>query len=181
MSKEFSALALFDASSVERNIANGFEDLTAQRKAFCITYVTNGYNHREAAEDSGFSPNTGVSLKREPLIASYISHLQNKYLAESIVTKQSLDVQLDQLEDIAMGRVSAPIVTGSGEEIMAYKFYADLAMKIYTERSKLHGIVKDDSKSSAVSVTINMAGMVGGDNLVDIPPNSICIEGDNND
>lgn len=159
-------LVAFDSSFVERNRKNGYQDLDEQRRAFCITYVTNGYKHREAAQQVGFSESTGSALKREPLVAAYISDLLNQYLAESLVTKQTLDSYLDELEDIAMGKTSIPIVTGSGEEINAKKFHADLAMKVYAERSKLHGIVKDDSKNAAVSVTINMAGMVGGEETV---------------
>lgn len=162
MPKESAALIAFDLDSVERNIQNGFADLTEQRRAFCIAFVTNGYKHRDAAQEVGFSPNIGVQLKREPLVAAYIVSLQAKYLAESIVTKQTLDAFLDELEDIAMGRVDAPIITASGLALDASKFYPDLAMKIYAERSKLHGIVKEDNKTTPVSVTINMAGMVGG-------------------
>jgi len=170
MSEESRNIAPIDSSLVERNRESGFLDLDDQRRAFCIEYVTNGYKHRDAAESVGFPAERGTRLKREPLVAAYIVDLQNKYLAESVVTKQTLDVHLDELEDIAMGRISIPIVTGSGEKIEAKKFHADLAMKIYAERSKLHGISKDDSKHAAVNVTINMEGMTG--------PAEVIIEGE---
>jgi len=162
MSTKSTNLIAFDAHSVERNRENGFQDLGDQRRAFCIEYVSNGYKERKAAVKVGFAESTGAKLKREPLVAAYIVDLQKKYLAESIVTKQTLDVYLDELEDIAMGRVSIPIVTGSGEKINAKKFHADMAMKVYNERSKLHGIVEEEDKANAaVNVTINMAGMTG--------------------
>ena len=145
----------FDIDTIER-------DLDVERRAFCIEYVTNGYNHREAATKVGFSPNMGVKLKREPLCAAFINHLQTEYLAESIVTKQSLDAYLDRLEDIAMGDEEIDIVTGMGEAISAKKFHPDLAIKVYQEKAKLHGVVEDKGKGGGtVEVVINMKGMVG--------------------
>ena len=113
MLEESTNIAAFDADSVKRNRELGFPDLDDQRRAFCIKYVTNGYKHGAAAAKVGFSESMGVRLKREPLVAAFIVDLQKKYLAESIVTKQTLDFYLDELEDIAMGRVSIPIVTGA--------------------------------------------------------------------
>lgn len=162
MPEESTDLIAFNASLVDRNRELDYPDLEERRRAFAIEYVTNGYNHRSAAISVGFSAGFGIRLKREPLVAAYIVDLQAKYLAESLVTKQSLDVYLDQLEDIAMGRVDIPIITGAGDEMIAKKFHSDLAMKVYSERAKLHGIVKDDAKNAPVSVTINMAGMTGG-------------------
>ena len=163
MSTDLTRLAPFDISAVERNRGNGFEDLDEAKKAFCILFVTNGYKHREAAEEAGFNPDKGVQLKKEPLVSAYIHDLQKKYLAESIVTKQVMDTKLDELEDIAMGRVEIPMVTGAGDKIDAKKFHPDMAMKVYSERTKLHKIVEDGKGSGHVSVTINVAGMIGED------------------
>ncbi len=154
-------LIAFDSNSVERNRESGYPDLDDQRKAFCITYVTNGYRHMDAAVHVGFSKVMGTRLKREPLIAAYINDLMNKYLAESIVTKTTLDSYLDELEEIAFGREEVPMVTGAGESFEAAKFHPELAMKVYAERAKLHGIVEDDSKIAPVKVIINMADMTG--------------------
>ncbi len=162
MPKESQDIIAFGSDSVERNRELGFPDLEEQKKAFAIKYVTNGYLHRQAAADSGFPLSRGIRLKREPLVAAYISDLMNKYLAESLVTKQTLDIYLDELEDIAMGRVDVPMITGNGDEIEARKFHPDLAMKVYSERSKLHGIVKDENNGSGVvNVQINMNSLTG--------------------
>ncbi len=161
MPKAATDIIAFDVNSVERNRELGYPDLDDQRKAFCIEYVSNGYRHIDAAVRVGFAKVMGSRLKREPLIAAYINDLMDKYLAESIVTKTTLDSYLDELEEIAMGRVDVPMVTGSGESFHARKFHPDLAMKVYAERSKLHGIVEDDPKIAPVNVTINMAGMTG--------------------
>lgn len=162
MSKKSSDIAALSSDSVERNRELGFPDLEPNRRAFCIEYVSNGYKHRDAAVKVGFSANTGITLKREPLVAAFISDLLNTYLAESIVTKQTLDTYLDELEDIAMGRVDINMVSADGEEFSAKKFHADLAMKVYNEKSKLHGIVKDDNdKNTAVNLTINMGDLTG--------------------
>ncbi len=161
MSGKSHELTPFNVSTIERNRENGFEDLEDQKKAFCIKYVTNGYNHREAAEDVGINPNRGIQLKNEPLISAYIHDLQQQFLAESIVTKQVMDSKLDVLEDIAMGRVEIPLVTGAGDKIEAKKFHPDLAMKVYAEKVRLHKVVEDAKGSGHVNVVINMAGMIG--------------------
>lgn len=162
MSEESGVITTLGSDIVERNRELGFPDLEPSRRAFCINYISNGYKHRDAAVKAGFAASSGITLKREPLVAAYISDLMNKYLAESLVTKQTLDVYLDELEDIAMGRVDINMVSADGEEFSAKKFHADLAMKVYNERSKLHGIVKDDNdKNTSVNLTINMGDLTG--------------------
>lgn len=162
MPEESTDITTFNPDSIAVNRENGFEDLETKRKAFCVRYITNGYDHREAAEHVGFSRDKGIVLKREPLIAAYISDLMKQYVAESLVTKQTLDSYLDELEDIAMGRISVPMLTPTGDEIEAKKFHPDLAMKIYTEKAKLHGIVKEDERAgAAVTVIINTTSLTG--------------------
>lgn len=149
--------------TVERNRANGFLELEDQKKAFAIKYVSNGYKYREAAKAVGYPVGKSRDLIYEPLVAAYIADLQQKYLAESIVTKSTLDSYLDRLEDIAFGETEIDIVTGSGEEKKVNKFHPELAMKVYNERAKLHGLSKEDSggKGGVVNVTINTAGLIG--------------------
>lgn len=170
MPEESKDLTAFGSDTVERNRELGFPDLEEQKKAFAIKYVTNGYQHRLAAVDAGFPLSRGIQLKREPLVAAYISDLMDKYLAESLVTKQTLDIYLDELEDIAMGRIDVPMITANGDAVSGKKFHADLAMKVYNERSKLHGIVKDENGGSGVvNVQINMGNLTG--------PAEVTIEG----
>lgn len=161
MSKDIAKVAEFDSNSVEKNRKNGFLDLTDRRKAFCITYVTNGFDHNAAAAQVGYSKGMGIRLKREPLVAAYINILQEQYFAESIVTKAMMDAKLDLLESIAMGEEEINMVTAMGDQITVKKFHPEMAMKVYQERNRLHEITKEEGGSSAVSVTINMAGMVG--------------------
>lgn len=161
MSKDITKVTEFDSSTVEENRKNGFLDLNDQRKAFCITYITNGFKHRQAATQVGYEAGMGIRLKREPLVAAYINVLQNQYFAESIVTKAMMDSRLDQLEAIAMGEEAINMVTAMGDSITVKKFHPEMAMKVYQERNRLHEITKEEGGNSAVSVTINMAGMVG--------------------
>jgi len=154
-------IAPHETSAVARNRADNFPDLDDVRQAFCITYVQNGYKHREAAATVGLSPDRGISLKREPLCAAFIADLQKKYLAESLVTKEMLDMRLDVLEEIAMGEVEVPFVSGLGATFNAKKFYPDLALKIYQERAKLHDFADEENKVAPVNVTINVGAMLG--------------------
>lgn len=166
MSESTLPITTLDADSlavqIERNRENGYKDLDEKLKAFGIAYVTNGYDHRAAAKSIGRSENSGVRLKREPLLAAYINDLMNKYVAESLVRKETLDVYLENLEDIAMGRIETigGATDADGNLYDAKKFHSALALKIFQERAKLHGIIKEDTKGGGgVNVTINMAGM----------------------
>lgn len=167
---------IMPASLVERNKINGFQDLDPQRRAFCITYVSNNFDHRKAASTVGFSPSRGINLKKEPLIAAYINVLLDEYMAESIVTKQTLDTYLDQLQDIAMGEVEVNMLAPDGNPIIRKKFHPDLVMKIYAERAKLHKIVEDENgKGAPVNIEINIGDLTGGGS-VEVAP--IVVQGE---
>jgi len=146
---------------VETNRQNGFQDLSDKKKAFAIFYVTEGYSIERSAKEVDVCLMTGYKYKRDPLTAAYINDLMDKYLAESVVNKQTLDSYLDNLEDLALGRVDTHDMTADGDQKQGKVFHPALALKIYQERARLHEVVKDDSKGSgSVSVTINMGGML---------------------
>lgn len=151
-----------DTEIVDRNRKNDWSDLEDNRRAFAQIYTTNGYNHRQAAEEIGLHPDMGIRLKREPLTSAYIEFLQNQTYQANLVTKPLLDAKLDILEDIAMGEMAIPIVTASGGEITAKKFHPELAMKVIEKRSQLGGFTKDDKgKTGDVNIQINIDSMTG--------------------
>jgi len=157
-------VAPYGTSAVAANRENDFQDLDPLRQAFCITYVQNGYKHRDAAVAVGLDPGTGTRLKREPLCAAFIADLQRKYLAESSVTKEMLDIRLDVLEEMAMGEVDVNMVNSLGAQMSVKKFHPELALKIYQERAKLHDFADEENKVSPVNVTINVGAMLGQPN-----------------
>jgi len=149
---------------VSGNIASIYADIVSDKfdfskmepeyRAFAIEYVTNGYKHREAAEQAGMHPNRGVHLKRIPVVVDFIIQLQNRNLTESIVTKQSLDCLLDRIQEAAMGEVPISIVLANGQRVEQEKFQGSLAMDVYREKAKLHEIVKPDEESGTIRIEV---------------------------
>jgi len=142
-------------------------DLEPQEEAFAIEYVSNGFDHREAARKCGYSPSAGVRLKRKPAIQNRIASLLAEMEVDSIVNRQVADTILDRLEDIAMGEVPVAMVTKDGEEFEARKFFPELAMKVYQERVRLHKLVQENSKGS-VNVQINMGDLIGESPAIEV-------------
>lgn len=155
-------IAIIDAAIVERNQGDGFSDLSEERKAFAYNYVSNGYDHREAAILCGFSVHKGIQLKREPLVAAFIEYLQTQSYQANIVTREFVDARLDELEDIALGKVPIPIILANGEQIYREKFHGELAMSIVKERNKMQGYVRDETgKVGDVNIQINNNAVTG--------------------
>lgn len=152
---------------VEYNREHGYPDLDDQHRAFCVEYLTNGYHHRNAAQAVGLPAQAGITIKREPLVAAFIVDHLHSNITESLVTRETVDSYLDELEDIAMGRVAVPVIGEDGKTVKRKKFMGDLALKIYSERCKLHGIVQGDSKVAPVNVTINLDGMTEPTVIID--------------
>lgn len=133
--------------------------LTDKERAFAIEYITNGFNQSKAAKKVGL--NSGRKALSNPSVAKFIANLQNEYLAEAIVTKNTISGMLDRLEDIAMGDEQAYMVDALGEAVLVNKFYPDLAVKILDRKAKLHGIIKDDDNKSPVNIQINVGDLLG--------------------
>jgi hypothetical protein len=142
-------------SLVDQQAERNWIILEPEEKAFAQEYVINGYDHRNAADKVGYSPNTGLSIKRRPYVAAYIEYLLDRMHASNLVVKGFIDAKLDDLYDMAIGDEEVPLVLGDGSCIDAKKFHGGLALQILQERSKVAGIVKDE-KVNQGQVTINI-------------------------
>jgi hypothetical protein len=153
---------IIDVKYIERNRQNGWPDLDERRKALAYNYVSNGYDHRSAASNCGFSANSGLRLIREPLLGAFIEHLQKETYQADIISRSLVESRLDQLWEIAVGDCPIPIVLANGEEIEAAKFHGELAMSVIKEQNKMKGFVKEDTnKSGNVLIQINTNAMTG--------------------
>ncbi len=141
---------------LDRHTEQGFSEIDPQIRAFCHEYVTNGYNHREAAEKTGSSPNAGIRLRRTPLVAAYIHYLQQEQHQANIITQDFIQAKLEDLYDMAVGDVEVPLVTGSGMQLTAKKFNGTLALAIVTEISKMHGHIKAPEHTGDGNLIINI-------------------------
>ncbi len=131
-------------------------------KAFAYEYVSNGYNHSDAAEKVGLPRSSGLRIRRLPLVTAFIAWIQEAKFQTTIITKEFIECKLDDLYDMAIGEVDVPCVTGSGETFSAPKFQGGLALQILQERSKMNGITKQEEKdNSGVTVVISMENAIG--------------------
>lgn len=147
---------------VERQKQNGWEDLPSKKKAFAHELVANGYNHRLAAETTGFPKSRGIALLREPLISAYIEHLQTLQLTNNIITKDFINAQYLHLYEMATGLEPIHHVLPDGEEIMVRKTELGTAHNILDKMSKSTDYAKETgNKSAAVNVNIDFGGLFG--------------------
>ncbi len=155
---------------VERQRASGWADLPTKHKAFAHEYLLN-YKHREAAVAVGYSANTGSSLLRDPMVASYIEHLQTMQLTNNIITRDFINRQYMHLYDMAIGDEPQHCILPDGDEYMAKKTELGTAHNILDKMSKSIEYAKDaGTKSASVSVNIDMGSLFGdrnnsGDNM----------------
>ena len=167
------ATQLVTKDDVDNQITAGWPVLSDQDKAFAYEYIENGYDHRSAASEVGYSADTGIKLKRKPYIAAFIQHLQERMYKSNTVVKEFIDAKLDDLYDMAIGDVEVPLVLGDGTEKTAKKFHGGLALQILQERSKTHGIVKEEiGNKGQVIINIDLGMALGQKDS-----NGITIEG----
>lgn len=145
---------------ISRNRENGWPDLEPPKKAF-VYYYLEDYNHREAAQKSGFSANHGIKLLREPLVAEFLKDMQEIMAERSAVSRDFINFQWMRLLPMVMGEEEVAIVNSKdGYSFMAKEFNAAAATKVLTELSKSTNFYADGSGSSAsVTVQINLGAM----------------------
>lgn len=147
---------------IERNKQNGWEDLTAQRKAFAMYYLAS-YDHRDAAKKVKFSADFGTSLIREPLLSAYIAELQGQDLISNIVTEDFVRTQWLNLIPILSGQVEIPLgVNADGDQLNGKQFNAAALNATIKELAKTTKIYEEGSGGSGqVNVQINMGALFG--------------------
>lgn len=130
-------------SIIDRNRANGWDDLDPKRKAFALEYLANGHDHRAAAEKTGFGASRGMRLLREPLTNAYIDHVQNAHYSGRLITKQFVTSQYMRLLPMLMGDEEINIVLSNGAEMTGKKFHAASAVSVLRDLAKATGYISD--------------------------------------
>lgn len=147
------------SDDITRNIANGFQDLSAQKKAFAFAYLET-YKIGEAAEQAGVSSTTGAKWFREPLVNAFITEIQSEYQRRSVVDADFVRTQWLQMLPKVMGDEAVPMVLNDGTQIEGRKFHASDATRVLTELSKSTKFYEGGSgNNGAVSININLDAM----------------------
>lgn len=156
---------------IEANRELGFPDLEPQHKAFAYEYVA-CMNHRDAAVAANLPASKGIQLRRDPLIAAMISHLQERMATHSIITRDHVQAEMVELNDIAMGRIATKLVDKDGRAYEAEVHNLPVAKAVQTEMAKMTDAYKDGSgNKSDVTIVINSQALgVTGEMVLEQAP-----------
>ena len=150
-------LAIYNSELIDRNKSNGWEDLTHEQKAFAYEYLNNGFNHNKAASTLGLGKSAGRRLLANPLVRAFINHLQEETQSHSLVTKQFVDAVYMNLLPKLMGEEKVNIVTASGAEMQAKKFFAGESVALARDMAKHCGYIdQGNNVNTQVNVNISM-------------------------
>ena len=110
--------------------------LTAKQQAFCVAYVSNGFNATKAAISAGYSEHTAKQIGSEnlakPDIAEYIFNFKTKAAESALITTEDV-VRGLMIEAKGLGED-----TSTSSRVAAYKALAD-----YTggfDSNKVHNV-----------------------------------------
>ena len=146
-------------SLIQQNKDSGWPDVTPQEKMFAFKYLET-FKHRDAGEESEFSPNSGLKLLRKPLINAFIAQIQGEYQQRSIVDADFVRTQWLQLLPKVMGEEEVPIVLADGTQIEARKFHAADSTRVLSELSKSTKFYEGGSGGSGnVSINIDLGAL----------------------
>lgn len=141
---------LVDGDQIQRNINNGFQDLTLNEHAFCLNYVVH-YDERRAASESGYSKSHGARLLRKPLIAACIKWMQENRQIANHVTEEMIRTCLLNLVPKLSGDEEIPVVTKDGFTVMARKFHSSELLNLL----KMLREMADDYKGVKIDLNMN--------------------------
>lgn len=122
--------------------------LSDDEKAFAIAYIDNAYSLAGAARTLGITRTSCDQMFRNQAVKRAISEVQDALDGIDFLNEKWVKAQLLRIFPMAMGDEPVPMVTNTGEEVVACKFYPDIAMRVIE-------YVAPKKTSPTVSVTIN--------------------------
>jgi hypothetical protein len=153
-------------SLIEEERARGWTGIAEKDKAFAFEYITNGFNHREAAVSIGMAPGSGISKLRHPLVGAFIQYLQEQSNKAKFITQQFVEQQYLEILPKLKGEEEVDIVDiKEGTSFKAKKFHSAELVSTLRDLGKSSGYIAPDTgpKGSMVNVQINMGNFVGDD------------------
>ena len=150
------------AALVDRNRQTGWKDLPEVDRAFAIEYITNGFNHANAAEAVGLTKSSGLRKLRAPLVQGFIAYLQDQRAKASIITREFVEQQYLEILPKLKGEEAVPLVSPQGDAYEAKKFHSGETVSVLRDLSKAAGYTPEEIKGGAVvNVQRNMQGLCG--------------------
>ena len=122
--------------------------LSNDEKAFAVAYIDNAYSIAGAARTLGIARASCDQMFRNQAVKRAISEVQDALDGIDFLNEKWVKAQLLRIFPMAMGDEPVAMVTNTGEEINACKFYPDIAMRVIE-------YVAPKKTAPTVSVTIN--------------------------
>ena len=144
-----------------------FTNLPERDKAFAVEYITNGFNHAEAAVAVGLSKKSGISKLRSPLVAKFIAHLQASTANAKIITQEFVEAKYLEILPKLMGEEDVPLFDHKeGVTVNAKKFHSAETVSVLRDLGKAAGYVAPDGpKGGNVNVIVDLGGFTGQPNI----------------
>lgn len=122
--------------------------LSNEEKAFTVAYIDNAYSITGAARDLALSAAQCTKMFRLQTVKRAISEVQDDLDGIDFLNEKWVKAQLVKIFPMVMGEEDIPMITNAGEQVMAKKFYPDIAMRVIE-------YVAPKKTAPTVSVTIN--------------------------
>lgn len=135
--------------------------LRPDEQAFVAAYVENSYSLSLACEELRLNKGVGSQLLKKVEIRRAVSEVQVILDGIDFLNEKWVKAQLLRIFPMAMGDEPVAMVTQSGEEMEARKFYPDIAMRIVE-------YVAPKTQKAAVNININNINKLSDEQLAEI-------------
>ena len=123
-------------------------NLSLAEKAFAIAYIEGSYSVHNAVVALGITRKQADEMFRNQAVKRAISEIQSELDGIDFLNEKWVKAQLLRIFPMAMGDEAVPMVTNTGEEVFAKKFYPDIAMRVVE-------YVAPKKTAPAINVNIN--------------------------
>lgn len=139
---------------IQRHASTNWVDFDPQLKAFAYEYLIS-YDHRAAAEKIGKAASGGMKILRNPLVAAYISFIQENRNLPNVITEDLVRQQYLDLIPKFRGEVAVPMVV-DGEEVSFKKFHGSELLQVLRELGKSTKFYENGSGLGGGNVNVSI-------------------------
>lgn len=149
--------------TVNSSETESFDDLSEKDRAFAVRWLTNGYDHHEAAVHVGYARKGALKHLRKPLVQRFIKHLRTMEERASLISKDFVEQKYMEVLPKLMGEEDVPIYDHKeGVTVNAKKFHSAEVVSVLRDLGKAAGYVAPDGPRTApVNVTVDLGGFTG--------------------
>lgn len=122
---------------------NGYTALSQRDRQFALEFVQTG-SYVEAAKAVGVTPPTGARLLKDPLVSSFIHHLNQRKEHYSLIDASFIETQYLVLFAKLSGEVPVPVVDKDGISRDVRKFDGAAAVSALRDMAKISGNYRED-------------------------------------